>query len=565
MLMKKLILLNTIILAVLTMILIGFTISLTNKIVYDETITSYNRTMDVGYDTISELFTSAQRLALDICIDKNFQQAIKANDFEVAYYQNSSNVLIMDNILKEYNGQNSYLITGFYPIQKGTIYRYHYQAGLWVTGESIQSQPWMQETINSNGNFFWNLLKKESGPVIRVSKLMYDIEKTEMALGVVYIDIHIEPIEQILYSSILSGKGTGYLIDDNRQVILPHHSDDNLPHEMLSSKGTYTGVDGNNLMFAKSFPTNGWKIGGIISNNILLEKSATTNRYILVVGVFLALLSMLLVSIIIRRVFKPINMLAYKMQTLDRDELPKKIQPPRNLGEITTLYISFNHMIDRIYELISGIKIAKKREKEAEIMALQAQINPHFLYNTLNSVNWMAMKYGASDIQSMVISLSKMLRFSLSINENIIPVSNELEQVKNYVQIMSVRYTGCLNVEYDIDEDIMDCFIVRLVLQPLVENAILHGFADLSAIENQGNIIIKGKIDYNNIYFEVKNDGIHADIEKINRLLNLSIDEKSTHYGIRNVHYRLKNHYGTGLCYKQEDKWLVVRFTIPLK
>lgn len=565
MLMKKLILLNTAILAIVTMILVAFAMSLTNRMVYNETMDSYSRTMDVGYDTIAKLFTSAERLSLDICIDKNFQQATIANNFEVAYHENSRNVLVMDNILKEYNGQNSYLIAGFYPVENDMVYRYHYQAGLWVTAETILNQSWMRETIASSGEFIWNLLDTENGPVIRTSKLMYDMENMEKSLGVVYVDIRIEPIEYVLYSSILSGKGTGYLIDDKNQIILPYHCKNQLPEDMLSSKGTYSGVDGSNLMFAKSFTANGWKIAGIISNSVMMVKSAAANRYIVLIGIALGLLSMLLTAIITRGVFKPMNILAYTMETMNRDELPQKIQPPENQGEITTLYTSFNHMIDRIHDLIHGVNIAQKREKEAEMMALQAQINPHFLYNTLDSVNWMAMKYGASDIQSMVISLSRMLRYSLSVKENVIPVYSELEQVKNYIQIMSIRYSGSLNVEYDVDEGMMDCLMIRLVLQPLVENAILHGFTDISGTQSQGNILIKGEMTDTEMYFEVRNDGIPADIEKINELLNLDADEKSSHYGIRNVHYRLKKQYGNGLIYKQEGKWLVVRFIMPVE
>ncbi len=565
MLMRKLIILNTTILIIVIVILVSFTLSLTNRIVYDETMNSYSRTMDVGYDTLAGLFSSAQRLALDICIDKSFQKAITANDFEVAYYQNSSNVLNMDNIIKEYNGQNSYLTAEFYPLHKDKIYRYHYQAGLWVTAERIQNQPWMDETISSSGDFIWNVFQKENSHVIRVSKLMYGLEDLEETLGVVYVDIHIEPIEYVLYSSILSGKGVGYLIDDNNKIILPYHSDAQLPEGMLLSKGAYSGVDGNNLMFAKSFPLNNWKIAGIVSNNVLMEKSVTTNRYIVFVGVILGLLSMLLASIIIRGVFKPMNRLAYQMESLTQDELPQKMQPPSKQGEITTLYTSFNHMIDRIHELIQGINLAKKKEKEAEMMALQAQINPHFLYNTLDSVNWMAMKYGASDIQTMVVSLSRMMRFSLRINENIIPVGNEIEQVKNYIKIMSVRYPGLIHVEYDIDESMIDCYIIRLILQPLVENAIIHGFTDLLDTQSKGNIVIKGEMTDDKMYFEVRNDGKEGDMQKINKLLKLDIDEKANHYGIRNVHYRLKEQYGTGLSYEQEGKWLVVRFIVPLE
>ena len=130
---------------------------------------------------------------------------------------------------------------------------------------------------------------------------------------------------------------------------------------------------------------------------------------------------------------------------------------------------------------------------------------------------------------------------------------------------MSVRYPNLLHVEYDVDENMLDCFMIRLVLQPLVENAILHGFSDLSDTHKQGNILIKGEIDHKQMYFEIRNDGVHGDMEKINKLLNLDIDKKSKHYGIRNVHYRLKDHYGSGLSYKQEGKWFVVRFIVPLE
>ncbi|MBN2558798.1 MAG: sensor histidine kinase, partial [Clostridia bacterium] len=209
--------------------------------------------------------------------------------------------------------------------------------------------------------------------------------------------------------------------------------------------------------------------------------------------------------------------------------------------EVKTLYEQYNIMSRRIDNLINQVYVSAENEKHAELLALQAQINPHFLYNTLDSINWMAFKYKAEDIRYMVNALANMMRYSLNSGKNFISVKDEIEQVRNYVGIQEVRYNGKFKTYFEIDDDIMDYRIIKLLLQPLVENAILHGFKDTG---KYGAIQVRGYIEGMFLVFEVINEGDELDMEKIEGILHPMNKEKPKSYGIRNVNDRLVKQYG---------------------
>jgi two-component system sensor histidine kinase YesM len=220
-------------------------------------------------------------------------------------------------------------------------------------------------------------------------------------------------------------------------------------------------------------------------------------------------------------------------------------------------------MIRRINSLIEEVYLAQIKEKEAELLALQQQINPHFLYNTLDSIAWMSMAYKAEDIRYMVMSLASMMRYSLNEGNNYISVRDELEQVRNYVGIQEIRYDNKFTTAIKCDTEALDYKIIKLIIQPLVENAIVHGFKDTGKF---GNIEINVQIVGQDLKIEVINDGDEIDLDKVKKLLEPETDEKPKHYGLRNVNDRLIKSFGkkSAIKFSVEHGKTVARIKISL-
>jgi len=177
-----------------------------------------------------------------------------------------------------------------------------------------------------------------------------------------------------------------------------------------------------------------------------------------------------------------------------------------------------------------------------ELKALQAQINPHFLYNTLDMANWLAMKYNAEDIRVLISSLSDFYKLSLSNGEDFISVRNEIEHVSAYVRIQNMRFRDKIDLRVDVPEELMDYRTLKLLLQPLVENAILHGI--MEKITQTGTIWIRGKMDGDTIELIVEDDGIGMDDDTVRGILDGTLKKKIGGYGMRNIHNRLELIFG---------------------
>ena len=184
------------------------------------------------------------------------------------------------------------------------------------------------------------------------------------------------------------------------------------------------------------------------------------------------------------------------------------------------------------------------------------------MYNTLDSINWMAVKYGADDIEEMVTDLSQMLRYSLNNGVNQLKVSEELTQIRCYLNIQQKRFSNSFSTSYEIDPEVLDYQVIKLLLQPLVENALQHGFDESG---QTGKLMLRVKKKENNIEFSVLNNGNKMDLEKVKQALQLPEDAKPTSYGLRNVNDRLVKYYGaeSGLQFSIEGDYSCARFTIP--
>ena len=249
--------------------------------------------------------------------------------------------------------------------------------------------------------------------------------------------------------------------------------------------------------------------------------------------------SALVAGLISLRVSHPINQLKTAMLNIEQGDFSQPISVSGQI-EIVTLTHSFNNMILKIQELMARLVSQQREKRKMELHILQNQINPHFLYNTLDSIVWLAEHERNKDVITTVVSLAHFFRISISKGESFIPIEDEIFHVENYLTIQNIRYVNKFTYTISIDERLNKIKVMKLILQPLVENAIYHGIGD-----EEGHINIRGIMEKDFIVFHVINTGYGLTNEKIEQMYEtMRGGTERPSIGIRNVYQRLKLYYG---------------------
>ncbi len=255
---------------------------------------------------------------------------------------------------------------------------------------------------------------------------------------------------------------------------------------------------------------------------------------LLVIGVIGALMIVFFALFVARQFTKPVGLLLSAMSHFTiKQEVVKLPTDYRN--EFGSMFNGFRKLTERVNVLYDSLKQEFRRKKEAEIAALQAMINPHFLYNTLDQVNWMAIEVGQEKMSDVLELMGKMFRIGLSNGEKFITIQDEIEHMTCYLKIQQIRWGEGLEYEIEIEETLLDKYVPKLIFQPFVENAVVHGFHGRTS----GKIVMKGKHDGNDIIFQINDNGVGIPpdwADKPNR--------KTGGYGIRNVVERIEIYYG---------------------
>ena len=269
-------------------------------------------------------------------------------------------------------------------------------------------------------------------------------------------------------------------------------------------------------------------------------------------------------------IYIPIKKLQDLTTTITKNDLQALVSR-ENVDEITELGLSFNIMTSKIRELLDSKVREQENLKKAELKALQAQINPHFLYNTLDTIVWMAEAKQNKQVIEIVHSLSSFFRIALSKGMDWIPIRQEIEHVRSYLQIQKIRYRDILDYRIEVDEDILDGTILKLTLQPLAENALYHGIKNK---RNGGTIVVRAKrAGAEHAILEVEDDGVGFTpykLGKIRSTLNESFDQSATGdggFGLENVNKRVKLFYGEEFCLSIDSQYQTgtkVTIKIPL-
>lgn len=391
--------------------------------------------------------------------------------------------------------------------------------------------------------------------------------------GIFLADLNFKVIRD-LCSEVHLGKN-GYIFIVNKDGKVIYHpaqqliNSDLLQEEMKTilsiEQGSFVSREGteNKLYEVQTSLYSGWKVVGVANTNELLADKKSIFLYFILMSTAFIILVVLMSFLLSRKISSPIKRMERSMQEVQAGNFDIRVQTsgPR---EMQGLGKTFNLMNEKIKQLIEEIKQEQELKRESEIKALQAQINPHFLYNTLDSIIWLAEGKKTEEVIETVSALAKLLRYGISKGEECVVISRELEHVTHYLMIQRMRYSDEFEYFIDVDKTILSCKTIKIILQPLVENAIYHG---IRSKEDRGIIYIRGKRIKDKILFEVEDDGLGMTEEQLANILSAQPSQKEgSGIGVKNVHERLKRYYGEeyGLVYQSTpDRGTCVSVWLP--
>lgn len=399
--------------------------------------------------------------------------------------------------------------------------------------------------------------------------------KTKQIAGVILMDLRMDMLKSIFENIKLGKSGFIYILDEKGDIV--YAPTNGIVYRIqsdwlqLGSQGSVTqnikGHDYRILYNDSDSSTNKWKFIGVIPNDDYLRVVKDIQLYTIIVTCITIALASLLSTYFTGTLVRPIRKLMSLMSKVRYGELNQRFVSETK-DEIGQLGHSFNHMLEEINNLIHLVYNEQKQKREAELQVLQAQIKPHFLYNTLDTIQWMAQEYEADDIIEIIGALTNLFRIGLNRGHEWIPIRDEVKHAESYMIIQMSRYMDKLDIQFDIPEELLKYHVLKLILQPIMENAIYHG---IKARTGKGLIIISAERREDTVYFRITDDGAGIPPDKLQELNEIlhGVKKREEKYGIGlfNVNERIQLTYGTayGLqIYSEVGKGTTVEISHPM-
>ena len=385
----------------------------------------------------------------------------------------------------------------------------------------------------------------------------------------VALDISCTNISSYINDVGIGQRGYCFLLDSDgnivyhpqQQLIYSNLKSENIEHIATLTDGTY--VEENVIYSIETLNGSHWKVVGVSFVQELITDSLWELGRIIIFVSLMILVVMAVISVLLSKVVsRPIRTFAEEMEQFEQNTADFTYVPVGGVREVRMLSESFSHMVKRLQGLMGTIRDEQRNLRKTELRALQAQINPHFLYNTLDSISWMTERGKKEEVVEMVNALATLFRISISKGHELIPIRKEIQHAESYLQIQSYRYKNQFAYEFDVEEECLDYLCNKITLQPIIENAIYHG---INGLVDGGKITISVKSDGDNIIMTVEDNGNGMTDEQIETIMNKDRSDK-TGIGIKNVNDRLKIYFGTeyGITIQSElDEGTKVIISMP--
>lgn len=390
--------------------------------------------------------------------------------------------------------------------------------------------------------------------------------------GVVMFDIRHDMIEQLISRVSIGKEGFLFVVDEDNVVYTPPNAVvyriDPECYQREDANTAFVRVDETDYFVANRCSSySGWRIVGVVPKSEFSAGARSVYQGI-AAGIFVCLLLVVLVSFgVASTVTRPISKLSQLMEKAEEGDFSVRFET-KYRDEIGVLASSFNHMLEHIGELIHELYEEKQIRLEAQLKSLQEQIKPHFLYNTLDTISWMARAQNAMDVVHLVDALTNMFRVGLSSGKDYITLKEEKNHIANYLYIQKVRYKDRLQYAIEISDDYNGLIVPKLILQPLVENAIYHG---IKLKRGGGMIRVTAEIAEGSLYLRVWDNGagIPAErLEDIRKRKQRPREQASGGFGLSYIEERIRLSYGApyGVAINsQEGEYTEVSIRLPVR
>ena len=489
-----------------------------------QSVSSMDRTLD-GYNNLSDYIAFDRTLA-----------EVFSMEYGTPYEQYEQLTQKVDPILRT----ASYFHGG---MQQITIYTDHDTTVAPVS--EIEETDWYQKTLEHPGlNWFANYQEET---LFSARKLAFSGARE--GVNILYMDVDYQKLFTPYAETLISECGL-YITDQDGKLVFEESrfSGKNQNYDLTYSEFLEQRDRGSTdyIILCEQSNTTGWTVwlyqpvglAGEAMRPIGVMAGVT-----ILICIFAAVLAYFITS---GMVSSRIERLTHFMQEVQEGSMDMQMESD-DRDEIGMLYRGFGSMMKRIRTLINEVYLSKITQKEAELKALQAQINPHFLYNTLSLINWKALAAGEEDISRMTLALSTFYRTALNRGRNVLQVETELSNTRAYLEIQSMLHDGDFDYEIEAQTEILQCESLNLILQPLVENAIHHGIEEKT--DGRGKITVRGWKEDNCVWFMVEDNGVGMEQEVADKILTM----ESKGYGVRNVDERIRLCYGEKYAMKVES------------
>ncbi len=496
------------------------------------------------------------------------QQMLKQPDYPITYERR-----------QEINNLVNHPMIASFALYSNEQLVYHTSGGMSLA--ELRGQDWYKAVGEAEGRPLWvgpgeNGSAESGAPVLIQARMIKDYYSLE-DIGTFVIYVKPDLLDQVFWEAATLKQGDILLVNKQGRIVFNksgEHIGERaefpfLAEEDVNGKGHYVDryLGEKSLITYMPSHNKDWFLVAITPSKLIAAESVSIRNLALILGLISLVSAFLFDRFFVRRMVRSIISAVNGMKRV-KQGIFVPIPPHHGAQDETGLLIDgFNRMSTQIQELLAQVETEQARKKEAELQALVAQINPHFIYNSLESINSMAVLQGNKDISKMVISLGKLLRISISEHHELIPLSMELEHVRHYMRIQKFRFEEKFDYEIVLPDSLRHFVTQKLIVQPIVENALYHG---IEPMEESGYISIKVSEQRDDIVIDVTDNGPGFDPETLIELWNKDQGQlkkyRENGVGLKNVHERLRirfgSRYGLMIC-SSAGYGSMIRIRIP--
>lgn len=536
-----------------------------SKYIVDRTAVYQQKALETVGVSVSDFLTDMDNIAASICENTDILRLLDVSGTDT--YQNLVNSQEISSILSSFVYSYSEISSiNIISDRFKNINDFHLNG---VISEEYVSTDLIDKTYKV-GDSGWILLNGEEishrtlgssiedTPMICLFKNIYR-KNTSQRLGMLLIRCPETVLYNMVQQSVFDVATEAMVLNENGMVL--SHSDKSKLGTVVSASGDVPVLldpETGQLIISYKLDKTGWVITQYTSISYMTRDLDQIAAYTLILALAVMGLSAILATLLSSYVTRPLRQLTETVKNISRTELCHN-DNQYAVKEIDILNTQFNHMVDDILTLMDNVRTEQQEKHATELKLLQAEINPHFIYNTIELINYVAMKNNDLMVCDIVHTFGRFLRLSLNNGKTYLTLAQEIEQVSAYLKLQSLKYEESFQIEWDVDPQILDSYTLNLILQPLVENSLVHGF---SKTGGYGRIQITVKPDGNSVRICVVDDGTGMDEDRSQQILT----KATPGYGVYNVNQRIQNAFGSqyGLRYHfPPEGGTVACLTIP--